>query len=448
MRLYRLLVVDDEPHVVDAVVSLLENQADLSIDVYSAYSGKEAIEIMKMGKIDLLITDIQMPDMTGIKLVDSVNQMWPLCKTIFLTAHSDFNYAYEAIRKQVVCYILKSEDDDLIIKEVKKTLALIEYELNQQEALILTGLSSNRKALPVSRNLFFHLLTYRSIQPEQKQSLFSLLGFHEPIDSIHIIYGVRQTDTNRDLNNSRDYDSNELFTIRNIFNYYMNRYLSYTVCEADEYGNLIWIIQFKPTDFIDRPEILLSGTLETVQSSCFFTTNINISFLLSMPIQDLCQVPLIYNRIKYRALKKTNEDASYVLTCIHNQELIEPIQSEQSNVDPLDNTIQFIKEYIDSNITGDVSLMKLSVVTGYNDTYLSNIFHKQTGEMLHKYITRKKIIFIENLLKDTSMTIESVADHAGFNSRSYFNRFVKNLTGMTPKKYRLKLLNSEQGAEK
>lgn len=101
-----------------------------------------------------------------------------------------------------------------------------------------------------------------------------------------------------------------------------------------------------------------------------------------------------------------------------------------------DNIVRFLKEYIDGHITEDVSLVKLSEVSGYNASYLSRFFREYAGETLNDYISRKKLEKIGELICNASLNIGDIAMQAGFNSRTYFNRFVKKMTGLSPQEYR------------
>jgi two-component system response regulator YesN len=450
MKIYRLLIVDDEPHVVDAIITLLESQADLTLDIYFAYNGKQAIEIIKKGKIDLLMTDIKMPGMSGIELVDMVNRLWPTCRTIFLTAYPDFNYAYQAIQKHAVNYILKAEDDSFILQEVRKALRFIDDEFNQRQALVQAKLSSEKQRHPVSRNLFFHLLTHGSSPKEDMKPYFSMLGYREPMNNLFLLFGIVKSDNLTCKDDLHESDTNYpeyAFVVQDILNHYMANWIRHSVFEPDECGRLVWIIQLEDTGSLADSSGLhtpqwLSGTLETIQFSCRATAGIEVSFVMSSTITDPCHMSKVYSSTKAHALRLAASNEPYVYICISNDE---PAQSAlptgQQDEDLMGGTIRFVKDYIDAHINGDVSLMQLSSVTGYNDTYLSNIFHKQTGELLSKYIVRKKLEMIRNLLTDANLTIEAVAEKAGFNSRPYFNRFIKKETGLTPRNYRMKLLS-------
>ena len=96
-----LLIVDDEPLSVEGIAATVAGSS-LGFDlVYKAYSMKQAQECFQKNKIDILLSDIEMPRGSGIDLVQWVrdNQFDTLC--IFLTSFSRFEYASSAIKLQI-----------------------------------------------------------------------------------------------------------------------------------------------------------------------------------------------------------------------------------------------------------------------------------------------------------------------------------------------------------
>lgn len=133
--MHRLLIVDDEPYVVSWLYELFSSLNELELDVVRAYSGEEALEIMKQVRIDIVLTDIKMPGICGMQLLNTIRAKWTNCRVIFLTGHDEFELAYKAIEKGVVDFILKTESDDRIIKAVEKAVASIENEYRASNLL-------------------------------------------------------------------------------------------------------------------------------------------------------------------------------------------------------------------------------------------------------------------------------------------------------------------------
>lgn len=125
--MYRLLIVDDEPVIVDGLAQLFREQ-EPDLDVCQAYSGIEALAWIKRTKVDIVITDIRMPEKNGLQLIDELAHYWPACKIIFLTGYDEFDYVYSAIQKNAAHYILKTEDDAVLLKAVKQCIRQLDEE--------------------------------------------------------------------------------------------------------------------------------------------------------------------------------------------------------------------------------------------------------------------------------------------------------------------------------
>lgn len=102
-----LLIVDDEPDVLDGILTGVDMEKLGFTQVYTARSGEEAMQIMLQASVDVLITDIEMSDMNGLSLLEWARQNQKDVVTIFCTAYSDFNYAKKAVELHAFDYYLK-----------------------------------------------------------------------------------------------------------------------------------------------------------------------------------------------------------------------------------------------------------------------------------------------------------------------------------------------------
>ena len=105
--LYRILVVDDEELITDSLAGMLAEAPQYELDVYKAYSGSEALELLNEQQFDIVVSDICMPGISGIGLAQKIREKWPLCHVIFQTGYDDFQYAQRALRYGADDYILK-----------------------------------------------------------------------------------------------------------------------------------------------------------------------------------------------------------------------------------------------------------------------------------------------------------------------------------------------------
>ncbi len=92
--------------------------------------------------------------------------------------------------------------------------------------------------------------------------------------------------------------------------------------------------------------------------------------------------------------------------------------------------------FIDSDLTADLSLNHLAKLQNISPPYLSNIFHKETGEKLTEYVNKKRVNYARQLLETTNLQIQTVAQRCGIVDIHYFSRIFKKYTNKTPKEYR------------
>ncbi|MFB9277534.1 response regulator [Cohnella cellulosilytica] len=148
--MYKLLIIDDEDLIVQGLVYLFENRPDLELEIYYAYSAMEALEWLKRTKIDIVLSDIRMPGMSGIALQQEIVRLWPHTIVIFLTGHDDFNYIQTASRNQSFDYILKTEEDEVIVSAVRRAVDRLDGRF-ERERLLERAREQIKLALPSLR---------------------------------------------------------------------------------------------------------------------------------------------------------------------------------------------------------------------------------------------------------------------------------------------------------
>lgn len=123
-----ILIVDDEPKIrkgLRHVVDWYEHKIKI---VDSVANGEKAFEVIEQPdtKIDLVITDVEMPIMDGIELSRKVFENYPGIKIIILSGYDNFKYAKEAMKYGVTDYLLKPVDEDELLNTVLKLRKQIE----------------------------------------------------------------------------------------------------------------------------------------------------------------------------------------------------------------------------------------------------------------------------------------------------------------------------------
>ncbi|WP_431088780.1 response regulator [Paenibacillus sp. 8b26] len=133
-----LLLVDDE--VVDLEWlrrRVLESGLNVRV-AGTAHSGFQALKLMKSEPIDLILSDIRMPIMTGTEFARKAKTIHPKVKIVFISGHEDFGYAKEAIEINASGYLLKPVEDQELFRILTEQVAKIEQELEQDRSFTET----------------------------------------------------------------------------------------------------------------------------------------------------------------------------------------------------------------------------------------------------------------------------------------------------------------------
>lgn len=99
-------------------------------------------------------------------------------------------------------------------------------------------------------------------------------------------------------------------------------------------------------------------------------------------------------------------------------------------------TIRDTIEHINFNLQSNLSLSTISKAIGKNPSFLSNQFKKETGKTVTKYIQEKRIEESIRMLANTDMTIQEISHSVGIDDLSWFSKLFKNITGVSPSKYK------------
>jgi two-component system NtrC family response regulator len=118
-----ILVVDDEKNYLLVLSEVLQDEG---YEVLTAQGGHEALEIQKSSDLDLILTDMKMPTMDGIELLENIKALDPDLPVIMMTAHGTIDKAVEAMQKGAYSYILKPFDNERLTIYVKKAVSLFQ----------------------------------------------------------------------------------------------------------------------------------------------------------------------------------------------------------------------------------------------------------------------------------------------------------------------------------
>ncbi len=131
--MYRVLLVDDEMLDLEGLERLIPWES-LDMEVVSAVnSGFEALDYLQSNPIDVLVSDIKMPIMSGLELAGRALELIPKLKTVFISGYEDFQYAKKAIQLNASGYVLKPVDDHEVIRVLTEVANELKREAQMEK---------------------------------------------------------------------------------------------------------------------------------------------------------------------------------------------------------------------------------------------------------------------------------------------------------------------------
>ena len=132
-----ILIVDDEKHYRVVLSEVLQEEGYAS---FTAASGMEALDLLKSQVIDLVLTDVKMPGMTGIDLLEKIKEITPDLPVIIMTAFGSVEKAVDAMHKGAYTFILKPFENETLIAHIAKSISM--YRIVQENARLRDALQN------------------------------------------------------------------------------------------------------------------------------------------------------------------------------------------------------------------------------------------------------------------------------------------------------------------
>lgn len=171
----KLLIAEDQSMLRDAMATLLSMEDSIE-SVLQAKDGKEAIDLISTNDIDVAILDVEMPEATGLDVLEYIRNNNTHCKVVIVTTFKRMGYFERAIKNNVDAYVLKDRSIDELMKTINNVLAgnkeyspeLMENIFNShnpltnQEKIILLKIKEGLPNKEIANELFLSEGTIRN----------------------------------------------------------------------------------------------------------------------------------------------------------------------------------------------------------------------------------------------------------------------------------------------
>ncbi|RCX18200.1 two-component system response regulator YesN [Fontibacillus phaseoli] len=166
--MYKVFLVDDEPFIIEGLYDIVD-WAQLGMEIVGqAENGKAALQALQEKPVDILITDISMPEMTGLQLIREARKFKPALKVIVLSGYDEFAYLKEGMALGIENYLLKP----INLEEFRGTLTSVRNKLE----LSRSNETLNEYSIRILRDNVMHRWMYNQIGPLEFKERADLLG--------------------------------------------------------------------------------------------------------------------------------------------------------------------------------------------------------------------------------------------------------------------------------
>ena len=185
-----ILCVDDEPNILSSLRRLFRGKG---YEVLTAISGAQGLELLAQQPVDLVISDMRMPEMDGARFLAQVRERWPNTVRLLLTGYSDVQSIQDAINcGEIYRYITKPWDDNDILLIVRHALERHQLELEKQRLEALT-LKQNEELKSLNAGL------EQKVEERTRQLKANFLTTIKILSSIAEMRGTGQTGQTRQV---------------------------------------------------------------------------------------------------------------------------------------------------------------------------------------------------------------------------------------------------------
>ncbi len=356
-------------------------------EVHTASGGREALDLFRRHGADVLITDIQMPDMNGLALARTVRALDPSVSLVFISAYSDVAYLKEAISLNAAEYLFKPIDHGELRRVLRNVLAAREIKERHIESRHMVNAYTDALKLPVLSSLLM-----RRADPQALEVQMDLVGLR-----------------------------------------------------GEGAGDGCWSVMFSPDAEVfgrqhmeNQARQLLGDRL----AESFFVT-LEGSFC-ALVLRLTVRPEALGDTLR---LPETGDsswmpvvDSLSRLFGMGSEYIRQQTQQRPEGQSSLANTPALYKritEYIDGHyMEPDLSASSIAEALHYTVSYVCTAFRREGDQTIHGYINRVRLDQACRLLQTTRMPVRNVSELTGYENEAYFSRVFKKEIGVTPREYR------------
>ncbi|SFB54003.1 two-component system, response regulator YesN [Cohnella sp. OV330] len=381
-----ILVVDDE-EVIRSGIERTISRGFPEHRVLLAGNPEEAVEALRTRHVDLVLTDVLMPGMTGLELMAFSRRKQPQVKWVVISAHSEFAYAQEAVRLGARDYMLKPIGKESLIRLIEELAREIAEEGER-----------NKEADLMKRNLRF----LREGVFARWASGLDLGGIDiAPFTESHPYFNLLMVRLDSDADTKLEH-----FIVENVLTELMDSAGKGFVASIDAHS-LLGLVTL-------REEAGLSLLVDKLRTHLKRYLKTPFQVLYSGRIDDLADVPGEVRRMRSASAAQVYDHYA----------------------SGGEKAIEVAVQYIHTHFGEEINLEKVASIVYLNPVYFSQLFKQKAGTGFKEYVTNLRISRAMELLGGSELKIGDIAERVGYPDVRHFSQVFRKKAGCTPSEYR------------
>jgi len=401
MRVFNVIICDDEIIARETIRDVISWNSLGFVVVEMFEDGIPALEYLKNNPVDVVLTDIMMPKLSGVELSKIIYKNYPDIKVIIFSAFRDFEHAKAAVHYHVFDYISKPINYDELYISLE----------NLRDVLLSQKLNSYFQA--------------PSISMQRADYLTEAFMTGENLERLSI--DLKKTNMTIDL--TKCLCSHIFIKLLN----YNNFFLKNPQQKKHTFNNVLTNII--PSKMKDNYYTILTTQDNITEIFAVCNKNIsledfesNIKIFCERLCEDLKEFLNIKAEYEIKQLCHSIQDINPELSNIYYKTKV----SNQSDV------VDKIIDYLQNHYMEDITLENLSKEFFIYPNRISILFRKNTNRNYNDFLTDIRINKAKQLLRETGEKISVICEAVGYSSEKYFSRNFKNQVGLSPAEYRKK----------
>lgn len=384
-----LVVVEDET-LIRLGMKVMLDWSELGVRwAGDASNGNEALQIIEGAHVDIVITDIRMPEMNGIELMSICKEKHPHIRFIVLSSYSDFELARHALQLGAVDYILKPT---LNIEDIKK--AIIRAILTLPSADFHHKQGDTHDSDFVKELIIERLLLHEHPEWELEERKRFKVPIWQGNVSISYLTAIK----------NEEHDAKD-------------RWVGSLLVILDDH---IGALQIEKVKF--HGSMLLFFHEATFSQEQWVTWKNNLFW----KIKNVLGVDLYGDeRFKLKSWKDIRHSLNEL-----------DLTMKRRNQEGMPSILVKAISYMQAHFCEPIGLEHIAEQVGVSPSYLSRLFKQEAGKSFVRHLYDLKLNRAKMLLLQRPMTAASVGEQIGYPNPRYFSKWFKALTGMTPGEFR------------